>query len=84
MRQLSNNAGNPLPALALDALCTLIPYLMVTMGWAAPIHERWVRITTPSFLSSPCLALNESVAPEWLLGMMFGGNNDHSDPIRKS
>jgi len=44
-RQLAEE-GQPLhalPEVLLEALCVLLPYLMGTMGWAAPIHQRWVR-----------------------------------------
>ena len=41
VRRLSEHAGNPLPEQLFEAFCTLLPYLMTTMGWAAPINEQW-------------------------------------------
>eukprot|EP01044_Picomonas_judraskeda_P011989 COSAG03_NODE_1680_length_3653_cov_5.604108_3_plen_461_part_00 len=61
-RQLSNHAGDPLPTAVLDAVCALIPYLMTTMGWAAPVNEQWVRTSSPSFQSSSCSAFASSTA----------------------
>ena len=58
-RQLAEE-GQPLhalPEVLLEALCVLLPYLMGTMGWAAPIHQRWVRRPTsdaPAQPRSPC------------------------------
>ena len=58
-RQLAEE-GQPLhalPEVLLEALCVLLPYLMGTMGWAAPIHQRWVRrpaSDAPAQPRSPC------------------------------
>jgi hypothetical protein len=47
VRQLSEMGGDPVPAVILDGFCALLPYLMTTMGWAAPINECWVRYVIP-------------------------------------
>lgn len=60
-RQLLNHAGNPLPAAVLNGICALIPYLMATMGWAAPINDNWVRIGTWACFSAVYIACATSI-----------------------